>query len=131
MCGCTVCVIFKDMYANLHQLRLKEIRRKEDEISKIQGTTRSKTVLQLKLKQYKHTIMRNDHQYPEQAWDAAATCACEKIEINEEGEEKGRLFHKFSCVMGECKQCPKWVDITNLDERESDVPIRYNVWARH
>ena len=33
--------------------------------------------------------------------------------------------------MGECKQCPKWEDITNLLERESDVPIRYNVWARH
>ena len=50
----------------------------EGEISKIQGTTRSKTVLQLALKRYKRTIIRNDHQYPERAWDAAATCACEK-----------------------------------------------------
>ena len=103
----------------------------DGEISNIPGTTRSKTVLQLAQKRYKRTIMRNDRQYPEQAWDAAATCACEKVEINKEGEEKGRLFHKFLCVMGECKNCPKWEDITNLLERESEVPIRYNVWARH
>ena len=103
----------------------------DGEISNIPGTTRSETVLQLAQKRYKRTIMRNDRQYPEQAWDAAATCACEKVEINEEGEDKGRLFHTFLCVMGECKNCPKWEDITNILKRESEVPIRYNVWARH
>ena len=131
MCGCTICVIFKDMYKNLHHWRLKQISRKDGEISNIPGTTRSKTVLQLAQKRYTRTIMRNDRQYPEQFWDAAATCACEKVEINKEGEEKGGLFHKFLCVMGECKNCPKWEDITNLLKRESEVPIRYNVWARH
>ena len=47
--------------------------------------------------------------------------------MKEEGEEAGRYFNRFSCVMGECDHCPKWNSIVPKIERESDIAIRYSV----
>ena len=100
MYRCTICVIFKAMYEHLHLWRLKQIRRMEDEIRKIDGSTRSKTVLKLSLTRYSKSIVKDERQHPEQAWTFSGMAACPKVEVKEEGQEKGRCFHKFSCVMG-------------------------------
>ena len=96
---------------------------------KIDGSTRSKTVLKWSLTRCSKSIAKDKRQHPEWVWDFAGMTACLKVEVKEEGQEKGRCFHKFSCVMGECPDCSKWDDITNMLERESDIQITYNVWG--
>ena len=91
MCGCTVCTIYKAMYKNIHLWQLKQIRQMQNEIDKIERPTRSKLVMELALKRYKRTVMKDDQQYPERAWDFASMLACEKVEIKKDGNENGCL----------------------------------------
>ena len=78
-----------------------------------------KSQVERQLDEYKSFVMKEDELYPERAWDAASHAACDKVEIKDENEEKGMMFHKFSCVVGECKDCPSQEEIIPKLERDS------------
>ena len=61
-CRYNVCTIFKGMYKNLHLWRLKQMRRMQQEINKIERLTRRKLVMELALKRFKRTVMVNTEQ---------------------------------------------------------------------
>ncbi len=67
--------------------------------------------MQDKLDAHKGNIMVENISIPVRAWDAAVQIVCPNNILNlNENEDKGKYFHKFGYVMGECNECPKWND---------------------
>jgi hypothetical protein len=105
MCGCQVCIIFKDMYSCLRLWRKKFISRLQTKIDAMHQGSCGRSTRQDILDAYKSKVMHNDTIVPERAWNAVAELACPKVDIkNYDGVTS---FHKFGCSMGQCDQCPK------------------------
>ena len=77
---------------------------------------------------YKAQVWKDGALVPLRAWEASSQLACDKVEVKE-GDEEGRLFHRFQCVMGECGNCPKWHNIVPSIESECDRAIRYATYS--
>ena len=107
MCGCTMCVIFTEMHQCLLLWRGKKIKHLQQVID-TSNHGRAKTKLEKELCDYKAKVMRDGKLFPERAWDAPSVLACRRVEIGDCPRRKGGLFHKFSCVMRECPNCPPW-----------------------
>jgi hypothetical protein len=81
MCGCQVCIIFKDMYSCLRPWRKKFISRLQTKIGAMQQCSRNRSSKQDILDEYKSKVMHNNTIVPERAWNAVAELACPKVDI--------------------------------------------------
>ena len=129
MCGCQVCIIFKDMYSCLRLWRKKCISRLQTEIDAMQQRSRNRSTKQDILDAYKSQVMHNDTIVPERAWNAVAALACPMVDI--ENDDGVRSFHKFGCVMGQCDQCPTWNTTIPALEMQCSEPIRYCIYGSY
>jgi hypothetical protein len=81
MCGCQVCIIFKDMYSCLRLWRKKFISRLQTKIDAMHQGSHGRSTRQDILDAYKSKVMHNDTIVPERAWNVVAELACPKVDI--------------------------------------------------
>jgi hypothetical protein len=128
MCGCQTCVILNDMYQCILLWQKKYIAFEQIKIYRMEEG-QEKAARLFRYKKYKSEVTTNGILRPPRVWDAASQLACPKVEVKE--EDTGRCFHRFSCVLGKCGDCPKWKTIIPRTEWNCCIPIRYAIYSSY
>lgn len=99
MCGCEVCVESEDLQENVNWKRQKLVNIGNEKLaSMVEGE--EKNAFALVINNYVDEIMVDGDLKNKRIWDAASCVGCNPIEID------GQHFPHFSCVLGDCQNCP-------------------------
>ena len=118
MCGCKVCVVTNNMQTSLNAWKYRKISSEKSRIAQLAMGDERDEVLST-LIEYEQPVLNEDGKsIYHQGWDAADSVGW--------GNVAGFQFPHFTCVMRECKKCPKYT-IPCMEVNCDDL-ISYNIF---